>query len=702
MQSTATTTTWLSPTDFVSGDPTLKISYPSVSNPSTVVTCTSPGDLKWISIGLRLPQDIKIEEVIVCYQLSNSQSFISQIRLLEMKTPDKATVIHDDGTDLQSTSAICYISPVGGKVPSSCTAVTLALRLNFKNKDDKIMLGAVGVELTQKTQDPFINVKDFGARGDGVYLPEVHIKKDEKIITLSGLTSADIGKLFYIDGAGDNYGTLVTTITDVSGSTVTLADSASAPAPADPAQKGVRGFYGRDDYAAIAAAISQVSNTNGGVVFFPQGTYAVSKTLEIKTKSIRLIGVGAGSGNTMGLTVAPVSELRFTGTGDGVFFDGGMVNGPVGGPNALVGCGIADLSICGTSHLTNCLRIRNTHHSHFARIRVADCTAAGLKVEFGNSNVYDHFRYSTNETPALNNALPTYGIHLSRVEYASGKEESPLGATASHFIVPIVEGAMNGYFEEVGSSNIVTSGIFGGCRQKGMIISRFAMYNVYSAIDLEENQVGDIEVQGGSALESGSHGHLFDGILAISGVSPGSANAEAGGINFLQGSFQCTVVGGQYYKIQIQGGNESVPPTRLITLVNARYMHSFTDNGTGTRNLGTAGSSGAWDTTKIPGDVMLGYGSRGAIKSHYQMTGIDVAGPDIDPNSRKQIAVPLTGSGIKNGDLLIATPRGDLGDFVSYYAYVSADDEVTIVFFNLDTDMRTASSKTWDFMSWRL
>jgi hypothetical protein len=363
--------------------------------------------------------------------------------------------------------------------------------------------------------------------------------------------------------------------------------------------------------------------------------------------------------------------------------------------------------------------------------------------------------------------------------------------------VPIVEGAMNGYFEEVGSSNIVTSGIFGGCKQKGMIISRFAMYNVYSAIDLEDNQVGDIEVQGGSAKEAGSHGHLFDGILAISGASPGSANAEAGGINFLQGSFQCTVVGGQYYKIQIQGGNESTPPTQLITLVNARYMHSFTDNGTNTRNLGTAGSSGAWDTTKIPGGIIADGGSTlnngvtiptthsefltirvpgrdpasdrtqglrivyssdttrglycdidendvnfggtdashlgtlyfqgmkpdvtsipvrinpfagtvglgngtGAIKSHYQKTGIDVAGPDIDPNSRKQVVVPLIGSGIKNGDLLIATPRGDLGDFVSYYAYVSGDDEITIVFFNLDTVMRTASSKTWDFMSWRL
>jgi hypothetical protein len=246
--------------------------------------------------------------------------------------------------------------------------------------------------------ESYVSVKDFGAHGDGVYLADVRITQLEKTITLSGLTSADVGKLFYIDGAGAGYGTLVTTITDVSGSTVTLADEAKATVPPSAAEPGVRGFYGTDDYAAIAAAISYVSNANGGVVFFPQGTYATGQTLEIKTKSVRLIGVGAGSGNAIGPTMAPVSELRFTCTGDGVFFDGGTINEPTGGPNALIGCGIADLSICGTSHLTNCLRIRNTHHSHFARIRVADCTAAGLKVEFAVANVYDHFRYSVSET----------------------------------------------------------------------------------------------------------------------------------------------------------------------------------------------------------------------------------------------------------------------------------------------------------------
>jgi len=39
-------TIWLSPVGYVTGDPTLRISYPYTSHPGTDVTCVSPGDLK--------------------------------------------------------------------------------------------------------------------------------------------------------------------------------------------------------------------------------------------------------------------------------------------------------------------------------------------------------------------------------------------------------------------------------------------------------------------------------------------------------------------------------------------------------------------------------------------------------------------------------------------------------------------------------
>ena len=145
------TTLWISPTEYVTGDPSLVIGYPFVSHPSTVVTSKTTGDFKWVSVGLRLPPSVSIEEVTVCYQVSNPQSFISQVRLVEMDTPEQAVVIHDDGTDLKSTTPTCYTSHVGGKVPTPGTAVTLALRLNFHHTNHRILLGAVGVAV-QSTQ----------------------------------------------------------------------------------------------------------------------------------------------------------------------------------------------------------------------------------------------------------------------------------------------------------------------------------------------------------------------------------------------------------------------------------------------------------------------------------------------------------------------------------------------------------------------
>ena len=164
-------TIWLSPTEYVTGDLSLKISYPSVTHSNTIVICKNdPGDFKWISMGLPLPPNVRIKQVQICYQVSNPQSFISQVRLAEMSAPNQVIVRHDDPTDLKSTSPTCYSSNVGGYAPIA--AVTLELRLNFWNTADQILLGAVGVEfetnnLEIKGPRPWADVRAYGAKGDG-------------------------------------------------------------------------------------------------------------------------------------------------------------------------------------------------------------------------------------------------------------------------------------------------------------------------------------------------------------------------------------------------------------------------------------------------------------------------------------------------------------------------------------------------------
>jgi hypothetical protein len=132
----------------------VEISYPSVSHPHIIVTSTTQGDAKWIAMGLHLPPQIKIDEIILCCHVSNPNSLIAQVQLVEMTAPDHALVRHDDPTGLKSTSPQCYRSKVGEFIPTG--ALTLALRLNVQHPTDQIKLGGVGVKV-RSTAELYIN-----------------------------------------------------------------------------------------------------------------------------------------------------------------------------------------------------------------------------------------------------------------------------------------------------------------------------------------------------------------------------------------------------------------------------------------------------------------------------------------------------------------------------------------------------------------
>jgi len=138
-------TIWHSPSTFFTDDARLTI---SLGIPSTAirVTTSATGDLQWIKLGLVIPSNVRIDSVVVCYQLNSSSSFISQVRLTETTTPDVAYVYHDDGTDLTDPGATCYSSFVeDGHVAGG--AITLALRLNFASTSDWIDIGGIGIKV---------------------------------------------------------------------------------------------------------------------------------------------------------------------------------------------------------------------------------------------------------------------------------------------------------------------------------------------------------------------------------------------------------------------------------------------------------------------------------------------------------------------------------------------------------------------------
>lgn len=246
---------WLSPTDFVTGDDSLRINYPSVTHPAVEIKATAPGDLKWVSLGLKIPPFHEINAIHVCYQLSNSRSFISQVRLAEMRTPDQALVRHDDGTDLLSTAPACYRSQlVTSYRPGG--AVLLELRLNFGNVADTITLGAIGVELLPCAPVPSYTRSTLPAPGAPGCLARV-------TDSVRGLWMDQGSQWFSLSGEVANV-----------------------------KEFGAKGDGITDDQCAFAAAIASLSPSNsskGGVVLVPPGIYRFCNTLHIK-KSIVIRG----------------------------------------------------------------------------------------------------------------------------------------------------------------------------------------------------------------------------------------------------------------------------------------------------------------------------------------------------------------------------------------------------------------------------
>ena len=117
---------------------------PSDAIEITSATGASDGDFQWVNVPISLPAG-KINAVTVCYQVQGGSSFISQVRLAKMTLPNSASVVHDDPTDLKSTSPTCYTSKVGGAVVDG--TITLSLRIAVA-VNESIRVGGISVDLT--------------------------------------------------------------------------------------------------------------------------------------------------------------------------------------------------------------------------------------------------------------------------------------------------------------------------------------------------------------------------------------------------------------------------------------------------------------------------------------------------------------------------------------------------------------------------
>jgi hypothetical protein len=136
-------TLWMSPLGLLAPTRSSLSLDKGSSGDSVTITSAKVGDLQWMLLPLTVPSNVKIKKVIVCYKVSNERSFLKQVRLTEERIPPTATVMHDDGVELKSTTGDCYESQVGSLKARG--ALTLALRLNITDVGDSISLGAIGL-----------------------------------------------------------------------------------------------------------------------------------------------------------------------------------------------------------------------------------------------------------------------------------------------------------------------------------------------------------------------------------------------------------------------------------------------------------------------------------------------------------------------------------------------------------------------------
>ena len=131
-----------------SGPPSLLAVTPDPS-PSTVLRVTAKDSVgekqfQWVLIPMSMPTG-SITAVQLCYQIVTAKpgsTYISQTRLTRTTVPASALVIHDDPTNLTSTTPVCYVSKAGTEVAGT---TTLALKMVFGSPDDAIRIG--GIEL---------------------------------------------------------------------------------------------------------------------------------------------------------------------------------------------------------------------------------------------------------------------------------------------------------------------------------------------------------------------------------------------------------------------------------------------------------------------------------------------------------------------------------------------------------------------------
>lgn len=380
------------------------------------------------------------------------------------------------------------------------------------SSDDGALILVAGTRRYKRRFSGPVDVRWFGAKSDGELVSSITTTNGSASITLAGRTSADIGKLISIEAAGPGGESLVTTISNVSGSTVTLATTASHTGGSK------HGAIATDNTDAINAWLNYRGNAaQTGNGYVPDGAFGYLGPLDTLPAGYTIQGNG------------PSSELWYFGDSRAMVIANAQHTG--------------DIAYSGANRIDK-LRLVSMNSASEIGLDINEV----YDIDVGAMHVYgrpDDTNYSTGFTDA--------GI---RVTSALTGDANAADVTFRACVVHGCRGSGGEVFTTApaaaGSRMInIIGGRYQGNARYGWEIPENGSANVnWFGADIEGNTLGSIRIeQGHNCTARGCH---FE-VINVIPITLGATGAECGAIMFEGNTFSLTGASAQYC-IDVEGG----------------------------------------------------------------------------------------------------------------------------------------------------
>lgn len=163
------TVLWLDHLGLLPGDPSVQTSFNAVNSgvggglSGLLISSTTEGENaqgggnKVVEMGVSVPPWYLVTGVRLCYELTDQNSHVSQIRIAQLQNPpSSALVLLDDGTNLMDMGPVCVNSAslAASPINPANGALRLSFRVNFGDINDKILIRGVGLHLVPDPASP--------------------------------------------------------------------------------------------------------------------------------------------------------------------------------------------------------------------------------------------------------------------------------------------------------------------------------------------------------------------------------------------------------------------------------------------------------------------------------------------------------------------------------------------------------------------